>query len=57
MTINKGSTTPDVDMFEDFLEEKKCSYILLVCTTKVGTGCKEAGEKIMLVTFLVIYIY
>jgi hypothetical protein len=22
---------------------------------KVGTGCKEAGEKIMLVTFLVIY--
>jgi hypothetical protein len=23
-------------------------------TNKVGTGCKEAGEKIMLVTFLVI---
>jgi hypothetical protein len=23
--------------------------------TKVGTGCKEAGKKIMLVTFLVIY--
>jgi hypothetical protein len=25
----------------------------IIC--KVGTGCKEAGEKIMLVTFLVIY--
>lgn len=23
MTINKGSTTPDIDMFEDFLKEKK----------------------------------
>jgi hypothetical protein len=30
MTINKGSTTPDIDMFEDFLEEKKCSYISCV---------------------------
>jgi hypothetical protein len=28
---------------------------LMIGLGKVGTGCKEAGEKIMLVTFLIIY--
>jgi hypothetical protein len=31
------------------------TQMVITNVSKVGTGCKEAGEKIMLVTFLVIY--